>query len=110
MNKIIYSIPKIETEFTCTWINLFLRSYTYVNGLIKLLSVSTVQTRGAPETSVAKSSPATPVNSSSSSDPSDPSGWILSEECNSVDEQAYGASQHANLGTAQWLPKNDMLL
>ncbi|KAG5632613.1 hypothetical protein H5410_004330 [Solanum commersonii] len=57
----------------------------------------TQETRGAPATSVAKSSPATPVNSSSSSDPSDPPGWVLSEECNSIDEQAYGASRHAHL-------------
>lgn len=53
-------------------------------------------------TSVAKGSPATPVNSNSSSDPSDPSGWVLSEECNSVDERAYGSSQHAHLGIAEW--------
>ncbi|XP_006355392.1 calmodulin-binding transcription activator 5-like [Solanum tuberosum] len=57
----------------------------------------TQETRGTPATSVAKSSPATPVNSSSSSDPSDPPGWVLAEECNSVDEQAYGASRHAHL-------------
>lgn len=69
--------------------------------------MSTVQTRGSPATSVA---PATPVNSSSSSDPSDPSGWVLSEESNSVDEQAYGASQHAHLGTAKWLSESDILL
>nr|XP_016500337.1 PREDICTED: calmodulin-binding transcription activator 5-like [Nicotiana tabacum] len=57
----------------------------------------TQETQGSPVTSVAKGSPATPVNSNSSSDPSDPSGWVLSEECNSVDERAYGSSQHAHL-------------
>lgn len=64
--------------------------------------MSTVQAQGSPATSVAKGSPATPVNSNSSSDPSDPSGWVLSEKCNSVDERTYGSSQHAHLGTAEW--------
>ncbi|XP_059290371.1 calmodulin-binding transcription activator 5-like [Lycium ferocissimum] len=57
----------------------------------------TQETQGSSATSVAKCSSATPVNSNSSSDPSNPSGWVLSEECNSVDERAYGASQHAHL-------------